>query len=55
MISEIQNVITEELRAAENRIWTRIEPLFAQKREDTFGGTFEEAANLFVPDLEQSS
>ena len=49
MISEIQHVIAEELRAAENRIWTRLEPLFEEKREIEFEGTFEHTANLFIP------
>ena len=49
MISEIQYVIAEELRAAENRIWTRLEPLFEEKREDEFEGTYEHTANLFIP------
>ncbi|MDP4126247.1 MAG: hypothetical protein Q8912_04810 [Bacillota bacterium] len=55
MLSEIRHVIAEEMRAAESRIWNRIEPLLSQKEEDTFGGgTFEDTANLFIPDLEQS-
>ena len=49
MISEIQYVIAEELRAAENRIWTRLEPLFEEKREDEFEGTYKHSANLFIP------
>lgn len=54
MLSKIQSVIAEELKAAESRIWSRVEPLIAQKREDEFeGGTFEDTANLFIPDFEQ--
>ena len=49
MISEIQYVIAEELRAAENRIWTRLEPLFEENGENEFEGTFEHTANLFIP------
>ena len=55
MLSEIRFVIAEELRAAEIRIWTRLEPLIAEKGEDVFGGTFETTANLFIPDLEQKT
>lgn len=54
MLSEIRNVIEEELRVAERRIMTHLEPLFVEKRVDEFGGTFENTANLFIPDLGQS-
>jgi len=54
MLSEIQHVIAEELKAAESRIWSQVEPLLAQKGEDVFeGGTFEETANLFIPEFKQ--
>lgn len=49
MIAEIQQVIAEELRTAENRIWIRLEPLFEEEREIEFEGTFEHTANLFIP------
>lgn len=50
MLSEIRHVVDEELKAAESRIWTRLELLFAEKGEDSYGGTFEDTANLFIPD-----
>ncbi|MDQ7094142.1 hypothetical protein REC12_11130 [Desulfosporosinus sp. PR] len=48
MLLEIQNVIAEELRLAERRIITQLEPLFAEEEIDE--GTFEHTANLFIPD-----
>ncbi len=54
MLSRIRIVIAEELRAAENRIGIRLEALFEEKEEDVFGGSFEDTANLFIPDLGQN-
>ncbi|MDP4126237.1 MAG: hypothetical protein Q8912_04760 [Bacillota bacterium] len=49
MLSQIRRVIAEEFRAAENRIWTRLDLLLEENREDTFDDTFENTANLFIP------
>lgn len=50
MLSEFRHIIDEELRAAERRILARLKPLFEEKGENECGGTFEETANLFIPD-----
>jgi len=53
MLSEIRHVIAKELSATESRMWARLKPLFEEKGENEFGGTFEDTANLFIPDLGQ--
>jgi len=52
MLSEFRHIIDNELRAAELRIMIRLEPLLEEKRGNESGGTFEETAHLYIPDLE---
>ena len=49
MLSKIEQIITEELKQSETRIWARLETLLEGNEEDAGGGTFEYSANLYIP------
>ena len=49
MLSKIQQIITEELRLSETRIWAHLETLLEENGEDVGDGTFEYTPSLFIP------